>query len=836
MKITTLIKHSGIALAILGALSACSSSGGGGDDGGTTTQKTGSVLANGYLQFATVCLDTTKNNSCADEDNSVKTESDNNGSFTMSALVEQFSQFAIIAESKDDGSTTDEGGAIAAGEKLVLSTPPGKTEPSTGNITVSPLTTLVQGYRDANVGLTTEAAEADIKENLGVEASSTVSLFDDYIAQLQALASSGNSKPIATGVLTNTEAYTLFNQVAQVTTETIQQAIDDADGVPGVDLNDQLDSLITIVIDDVVESLPNLVVAIGELDSTAAAEFNAATVAALVTSVGLEIDVNTLADTLAEQEQINAATATGMQAIINEGLNFFDFDFDFFSEVFIISRDEITISTSNASLLSAVTTELDPNNLAAGFTTPLGNGSNSGFYLDATNGWTPEPQSEADGAPVIFNADGSADITFTTGRSYRVSGAVSDIAGDFIRDYSPNDPFSQSTIPSTSTLVFSSGAKAIRFSGVSLNDEYRLETDFPAQSLSGGNATQLSDILGSAIDANNNFLGDQIAFDNNSSNFRRIGIEFIGDDLSGALDTSGTTNFYLIEDTFDASGAFIGTTITPLPDTSTWTIATISGETLLTSAFPLGIKNLMQSFDDGSNSSGILYSVASVNNNADLYRGYFSLEGEAFADESWAFNSIAADDIENFIISELTGGSATALPPIPDTTSFADGDTFTIDLFQYDVVNDLILDNGSPSFTRGPDFNALAAGSVVDLSLNIFASPGVLETPIEFDRITVDSTDPTIITSATFDNATGQATGATDTGTISLVNGELVVTLVNDQDGETINSLMIPIQATTDPITGGSINVLVIFTVSAADGSNLFSGVVTGLLSPLGQG
>jgi len=833
---TCKLSASASAFAIITALSACTSSGGGGDTATSTPiQKSGNVLADGYLQFATVCLDTNKDNSCDGETS--KTESNTTGDFTLSALATQYQQFAILAES--NASTTDDNGAIT--EKLVLSTPPGKTEPTTGDITVSPLTTIVQGYLQANLGLSTAAAEQQIKDNLGVE-SSSVSLFDDYIEQLKQL-SSTPTKPIAsgaiaTGALTNTQAYTLFDKVAQVTSVTIQKAIakvtaDAAatNSVANIDLGAQLDSLIAVIIEDVVNSLPALVTAIGNIAPDAVFD-----PAALVT---IDIDLTTLTNAITNQEQINTATATGMQAILEDGLNFFNIDF--FSELSSFAHDKITLNQAGNALIGTFT-EFNPNNPSAGFVTAQANNNNPGsFYLDATTGWTQEPADDITGSAVTINADGSADIV-TAIDSFSISGAVSDVVGQRVADYAPLELQPSLT---GSTKLFTTGAKAIRFSGSSLSVSHFLFADSPVSS-NGGNgpqALQLSDIItASAFDLTTNTDADPLNDANpvgdiigcEPLNNKCIAIEFVSSNASGNVGTSGTANYYLFDFVNRNPTGFHS--ISKLADTSSWTISTISTEDILKTSLPASVRNQLLGFNSFDNeSSGILFSVAANSSGQQaVRRGDFSVVGDAFVDTNWAFNDTAATDVEEVIINDLNSGTVNTGTGNA-IKSLAANTVFTTDLFQTDASLGTINNATGASFTRVSDFTAPTSNAgTLDLQLNLFSTPGTLLTPIEFERITINTGTPNLFTSATIDQITGIATGATSTGNITILNGDMLISLSDDVTSEAVSLHLIPVQPTTDPSgSTNSVNVVVVFTVFGNTGNGIQQeGIITGSLQP----
>jgi len=852
MKINNTLKHSSIALAILTTLSACGSSGSGSSSGTpeTAVEKSGNVLSDGYLQLATVCLDTKKTNSCDDEDATVKTESGADGSFTLSALASQYAQFAIVAQSKSDGTTTDNSGQIKAGEKLVLSSPPDKTEPTTGNITVSPLTTIVQGYQQANLSLTTKAAEDQVKENLGIDASSSVSLFDDYVEKLKQLAANTTPKPIAsgaiaTGVLTNQQAYNLFSQVAQVTTETIKKAISDvaadaasSSGVANIKLDTQLDSLIAIVIDDVVNSLPQLVNTLGTLDPKAAFD-----PAALVTSVGLTIDLTTLANAITNQEQVNTASATGMKSILQNGLNLFNADF--FSDAPVFSHSILSLNTSGNALIGTFS-EFNPNNSTAGFVVATGNNTKPGsFYLDATSGWTAEPANDITGSSVSFNLDGSANIT-TSVDSFSISAAVSDVGGQRVADYAPLQI--QPSL-STSNRVFATGSKAIRFTFTNLSDSYFLFADSPVDT-HGGNGPQailLSDIITTtAFDITTNT--DQITTNDtnpvsdiigcDSLGNKCIAIEFVGTDASGNVGTSGTANYYLFDFVNRNPTGFH--TITKLTGSSPWTIESINTETLLKTTIPVAIKNQLLAFNSFDNeSSGILFSVhPNSSGQSAVRRGDFSVIGNTNVNKEWAFNNTGATDVEQMFVNDFTSKTnptpKTNRPALTDTTVLQAGATFTINLYQYDVVNDIAaISTPNKSFTRAANLAPVSVNQVINLIfVNGVDSAGKLT--FEHERLTISSTDTTLGSVDQIDLATGSVIPNTTKQVVitQLSNGEQKLQISDIANQQNLIVRLVPVTGTS---VAPTLDVLLITTTTVQDLNNTtiikFESVSTGTLN-----
>ena len=840
MKIFNTLIHIATALIITTLLNACGS--GGDNKKETAIEKSGNVLANGYLQYATVCLDTNDNKIC-DETGDLKTQTDENGSFTLSALASQYAQYAVIAESNSD--TLDDDGDVS--KRLVLSTPPGKTGPGTDNITVSPLTTMVQAYQQANLGLNADAAEDQIKTGLGID-NEAASLFDDYIKKMEELSNSGMSNKITVSGYRSSDApesrsineiYKLFRRVAEVTSVSIQEAITDVEtNTPaGVDLNENLDALIVVVVDNVVGTLPKLVTAI---DALPAGQFNPDE---LVTELNLKVDLNTVAEAIIAQEQINTASSSNMETVLQAGLNFFEIAN--FNNTYFIARSRIGFATNSSTQLASSTRIYDPFS-GSSFIDSTDNSdynSNSMYLGDA--GWTPYT-SDLNNGSAQLNADGSADIS-APDRSFRVTAAVTDVSGQVITNFLPQD----SDLSSTNT--FSNNARAIRFSGENLSNSYYLETYTSVDANEDGNQdTQLSELLTSAStpfdpavndDPNvpdaNPVGGDLGCYYNPTTNEAELcmRVEFVGNDTTGAAGTSGTSNYYLMDYINRTTTGYH--TITRL-DTGSWNIESIRGETILVAPFPAKVQSQLTTFSNSmqDDSTGVLYSVY----NGTLYQGNYIEAGTAFAEGDWAYNDIAAYDIEQLIVAEFSSQTSGSRPDITDTTLLdANSGSFPMNLFLYDVTNDTTtpIELGA-QFTRAADIPAPTAGDNYRLTLN-WSTP-TTGTSIEAHELTIDTVTVDALSGATVGTATEQLLDANNqpapnspansASFAMLANGEMRVVVSDNIGNVSIDIRLVPV---TGDSTSPSIDVIAIITTSDLQNSvvRYSEAVITGVLEPV---
>lgn len=126
------------------------------------------VVADGYLQGATVCADLNSNGACDESEPSVTT--DENGHYVLT-LPNRQSSAEIIASIDENTIDSDDGKAV--GTRYVLRTLKGKEHLFT------PLTNLVQQRLQSDETLNEDEAIEEIKSELGLDDS--VDLFTDYI-------------------------------------------------------------------------------------------------------------------------------------------------------------------------------------------------------------------------------------------------------------------------------------------------------------------------------------------------------------------------------------------------------------------------------------------------------------------------------------------------------------------------------------------------------------------------------------------------------------------------------------------------------------------------------
>ncbi len=708
MSLKRLTQTTVLCAAILSA--SCSSSGGGNNGGGDTVSKTGSVLADGYLAFATVCLDTTGDKSCADEDTSVKTDTDSSGSFTLSALLEQYAEYTLVAEA-EAGTAKEDGNEITS--DLVLSSPAGETD------VISPLTTLVEAYLEANSTLSSDEAEDSILEDLEVTDES-VSIFDDYIAQLTALSSGKPLGAIAVGAQDNSGKsadYTLLRQVSQVASLSIQDNIRiireaETAGTTSLRIDNDFRSVFAVIGNDIIEQVAD----IASQARAAGASFTPANLVRLLDIADVEVAV-------IEQDATANASTANIENILRDGASFFGF------EDAVSGSDSFPFMEQQTfTLVPAATAGVEKKKKTTSRYT-LGEVQGQGQFdpLDSNNnGSVPsngtwETRRSID---ITFNADGSA-IVNTLGRSLNQRAITTDISGLNLQSFV--SPGMKAFVSGT----FSQGAQAIRPTFTFLNDYYVIRPDKEVAfqtflRLSNGTIsdntttqTELEGILNpepfvfaTQIPLNDNgadFTDDAspraVFFDNINPSIK-YAVELIGD--RGVNQQQGQAEFY--EYNFADRTSSDYHRITHI-STGTWQRKTISlgndatgneqfTEVIVTEV-PAIIRQKVHSPEFEKVKRFIAFTLFDNGSGAGnrVRRGRFVPEGTVTTKRNWRFNSVATADIINSI------GSLTDFFPVTDLSTLQKGDAFNLRLFEFTNANTTPTDYGSQPFIRADDLD-----------------------------------------------------------------------------------------------------------------------------------
>lgn len=263
--------------------------GNGGNNGGTPITVSGKA-ADGYLNGATVCLDTNGNMKCDTGEPSATTGA--GGAFTLT-IPEGVNAAAHATVVEVSASTIDEDTSTAVGSPYVLSAPAGQSD------FISPLTTAVHGILERNPSLTLDEAAAQVKLSIG--ATADVSLFEDYVAAKQDETNA------------NAEAYERLHRVAQVSAKVLaenHEAIMSAATAQGIDSTQSYDALITLIVGQVLSEL-----------ETAAQTVDSAGDSFDLTAVNITPpDFTDLAQQIETAEDVASAAKISIESLMDQGV------------------------------------------------------------------------------------------------------------------------------------------------------------------------------------------------------------------------------------------------------------------------------------------------------------------------------------------------------------------------------------------------------------------------------------------------------------------------------------------------------------------------------------
>ena len=296
------IKKSIISFGLIAVLAGCIDSGGddeadeesGGASGAERISFTG-LVADGYLDGATVCLDINENKEC--DANDPTATSGEGGAFSITdATQAQRDQFPLLVEVVV-GTTIDEDNAgVALTKPLTLTAPAGYGF-------ISPLSTMVQN--EVEGGSTASAAEEAVQAKLGT----TLDLDSDYI---EGKASGSNA-----------EEYEQLHQVAQVTARVISDNMETlADAA--AENNISLDDLISAIVDEVFDALDEIATEVEEIAADDNQTFDPDAVATEVNDELVDLAPETIEEQVEQNQAEEAATSVDMsQLLLAPGLTGF---------------------------------------------------------------------------------------------------------------------------------------------------------------------------------------------------------------------------------------------------------------------------------------------------------------------------------------------------------------------------------------------------------------------------------------------------------------------------------------------------------------------------------
>lgn len=270
---TQLVLPAALGAALL--VASCGGGGGGGSDGGAaappaTVQKSDVpvTVVDGAIKDAKVCLDKNRNNACDPDEPSATTDAA--GKATLKVDPDDVGKYPVVAEVGADAVDAVSG---RVGTAYVMKAPADRTA------VVSPLTTLVQNTV-ANTGVTSTAAEANLRAQIGVN----VSLFTDFTA-------SSGADANKMGTLARLVVATTQEQTKQLATAVGRPAIDGK----SIELRDVQE----VVQQKLLEALPDVVAKLGDARIAGADPASVSTtvmvaVAQEVTSSSIKLTTDTL--------------------------------------------------------------------------------------------------------------------------------------------------------------------------------------------------------------------------------------------------------------------------------------------------------------------------------------------------------------------------------------------------------------------------------------------------------------------------------------------------------------------------------------------------------------
>ena len=593
----------------LAIFAGCSSGSGGGTVGGTTSVN--GVVSDGYLQGAVVFLDTKGTKKY--DGVAPKAVTDANGKYTLENVsAADLAKYPIVVEVPAGAVDADRG---AVTKPYVLQAPPGKPD------FVSPLTTLVQQEVEKN-GVTPDQAEATVKNNLGLSA--TTSLFKDFKAN--AGAGAGDEYKLAANVAM-VVATAIANNKA-----TVEAAVAATPGITG----DQTAAITKLILETISQQVTTIVQQVLANVNTTTGVLDPTKVSGIVTNSNVAVSTANTTD-LTQQLKIQNATSIPVSfkdAISGTGL--FSIDSWQNGQSLVYEYQKILLGAQGTDGTYPLTEALFnyTNGAWAAVTS-----SDKNYFLTST-GWQLIASDNADQGVVTVNADGTIVWKHkTVNYSMNVASTVKDISGVSIQPLvAPNG------IPVKSDATFPAGSNAYKQTFTPLQTSYKLSSNSPAQIPDGTtgnlkNATSLAGFI-AACQAGTNTAWFGIG----SSS---IAGKFVGTGTSTG--STGTLKIYPVM--LGMSGPTLGLAMAD----GTWKIEEpVAGYQVIVLTLPLSIKQSMPSYQKSP--------IFGVANGTVLY-GNVEYQGISKFDSGFSFNKTAFDAI-------LNNFTPSSTPPPPQTVSY----------------------------------------------------------------------------------------------------------------------------------------------------------------------
>lgn len=481
-----------------GAMLAAAGCGSGSGSGGSSSVS--GVVADGYIQGATVFLD--KNgNKVLDADEPTATTG-TGGAYTLEGVsAADVAAYPVVVQ-VPVGATDEDRGRVTT--EYILTAPAGKPE------FVSPLTTLVQQQVE-DTGVTAEQAEAAVKATIGL--SETTSLFTDFKAN------AGNAD------------YAFAANVAKVVATAIaenKEAIETAAGAGNVDVN----AVTRLVVAEVVRNVAQIAEAVKSApdmsDEDAIRTMATTAVAVSTTNIQEQLDAAAEIPTISTGSQL-------LSVMTGDGLYWLERYYSQAGFVYQYGHNSFGALANGAYPL----TFSDYQYLNGAWQSS----QEEGAYFLTASGWQLLTE---DGGTVVMNADGSAMVTETGGFKMNVRMTEVDLADKAVSPFAAASGFIMSP---GETATFPSGSKAYKFTMTPLSSRCKVYpnwyfTKYDTLTQQQSYVTTLTDLI-------QTFSTSQKSYTVGFSD--KLGLRF------GAGTDSGTVDFYQMNPGDWTTGASVGT-------------------------------------------------------------------------------------------------------------------------------------------------------------------------------------------------------------------------------------------------------------------------------------
>jgi hypothetical protein len=404
------LKKSVFALGMLWALAGCIESssddeteeGGSNGEGADRISFTG-LVADGYLDGATVCLDLNENKEC-DTDEPTAT-SGAGGVFEITdATQAQREGFPLLVEVVVGTTIDEDNEGVALTKPLTLTAPVGYSF-------VSPLSTMVQN--EVEGGATSAAAEVAVQDKLGT----SLSLDEDYIAAQDS------------GDFTEAEQaeFEQLHQVAQVTARVISDNMETLEEA-AEENNISLDDLISAIVDEVFDALDEITTQVEVIAADDEQVFDPDALAEDVNEELVDLEPETINEQVEQNKAEEEAVATSLAVVVKAGgLSWFWAEMEFNGSEHVLAADHGTIS------LDASDVFIDESYIWNGNAFVLDANATSedtAYILNGTD-WV-ELSGGDEASNLIANEDGSISLRYGTdlvGYNEKISGVEVNISG-----------------------------------------------------------------------------------------------------------------------------------------------------------------------------------------------------------------------------------------------------------------------------------------------------------------------------------------------------------------------------------------------------------------------